>query len=452
MNVKLYPKIDKNNKVYLLFKYRNNGIMNNKDFVINSILRNYLTKNIESNRKSLIKELCKGKNPIWKAEENDDYMLLNLIKWEAEEGLSCNALYFELELSRLEDFYEKDNLKDIRSKIIVKAVNYITSSLYKGLVEGRDKKDIEENYLEYITSTVVYPKLILNEIKHKFTVEGFDDYEGLRSLEFLKDEKELDKANLFERLAKIYEERYSLRNLDIFVIGDVQKDDTLVDNIRKVVEGYVSSVERMKDEYRPVEDIVTRELSLKDEKTLMGYSVCNYNLPALEDEEEGYDEEKDSSIYSMLVYRNSLEKIKTAKDLAIHYFIGELLNEITDGNIDIEVDYPNYVEIHNDKPELHIIVEGSEITDVMNGVAIDKLGNYFNLENDEKLLNAKKVVLKNFRYEHWDIQPILAYNGYSEEDFIKGLKDFTFEELKEYIHNFKHITTVQGRYYSKYYV
>ena len=180
----------------------------------------------------------------------------------------------------------------------------------------------------------------------------------------------------------------------------------------------------------------------------MGYSVSNYTLPPLTDREEGYDEDRDTSIYSMLVYRNSLDKIKSVKDLAMHYFIGELLNEITDDKIDIEVDYPNYAEIYNDKPELHLIVEGTEINDVIKDVVVDKLGNYFNLENDEKLLNAKKVVLKNFRFEHWEIQTILADNGYSEEDFIKGLKEFTLEELKEYIDNFNHITTVQGRYYN----
>ena len=450
MNVKLYPKIDKDNKVYILFKYRNNGVMNNKDFLFNSVLRSYLTKNIESNRESMIKEMRKGKDPLWQGEDNDDYMVLNLINWDMEEGLCSNGFYFELDLARLEDSFEKDNLKDIRNEIILKAISYITTSIYKGLYEGRDKKDIEENYLDYITSTIVSPSNLLSEIKHKFTVEGLGDYEGVRLLEFLKDEKDLDTTDLFERLVKIYQERYILKNLDIYIIGDVEKDDTLTGNIRRAVEGYIDAIKSvdLKDGYYPVQDIITRELSLKDEKTLMGYSVSNYTLPPLTDREEGYDEDRDTSIYSMLVYRNSLEKIKSVKDLAMHYFISELLNEITDDKIDIEVDYPNYAEIHNDKPELHIIVEGTEISDVMKDVVVDKLGNYFNLENDEELLNAKKVVLKNFRFEHWEIQTILADNGYSEEDFIKGLKEFTLEELKEYIHNFKHITTVQGRYYN----
>lgn len=448
MNVKLYPKIDKDNKVYILFKYRNNGIMDNKDFLLNSVLRGYLTKNIESNRNSLIKELLKGKNPIWQAQENDDYMILNLIKWDVEEGLCSNSFYFELDLARLEDSYELDNLKDIRSKFITEAVIYITANLYRGLFEGRDKKEIEENYLEYIISTIVSPTLLLNEIKHKFTIEGIDDYEGVRVLEFLKDYSEIDTTDLFERVARIYQERYLLKNLDIYIIGDVEKNDTLTHNIKRAVQGHVSSVKRADEEYYPVEKVLTRELSLKDEKTLMGYSVSNYALPPLADREEGYDEDRDSSIYSMLVYRNNLDKIKSVKDLAMHYFIGELLDEITDDKIDIEVDYPNYLQIHNDKPELHIIVEGNELADVIKDVAVDKLGNYFNLENDEKLLNAKKVILKNFRFEHWEIQTILADNGYSEEDFIKGLKEFTFEELKEYISNFNHITTVQGRYYN----
>lgn len=448
MNVKLYPKIDKDNKVYILFKYRNNGVMNNKDFLFNSVLRSYLTKNIESNRESMIKEMRKGKDPLWQGEDNDDYMVLNLINWDMEEGLCSNGFYFELDLARLEDSFEKDNLKDIRNEIILKAISYITTSIYKGLYEGRDKKDIEENYLDYITSTIVSPNNLLGEIKHKFTVEGLDDYEGVRLLEFLKDEKELDTTDLFERLVKIYQERYTLSNLDIYIIGDVEKDDTLVNNIRRAVEGYIASIKGAEGGYYPVQDIITRELSLKDEKTLMGYSVSNYTLPPLVDRDEGYDEDRDTSIYSMLVYRNSLDRIKSVKDLAMHYFIGELLNEITDDKIDIEADYPNYAEIHNDKPELHLIVEGTEISDVMKDVVVDKLGNYFNLENDEKLLNAKKVVLKNFRFEHWEIQTILADNGYSEEDFIRGLKEFTVEELKEYIHNFKHITTVQGRYYN----
>ena len=337
--------------------------------------------------------------------------------------------------------------KDIRNKMITKAVNYITTSIYKGLYEGRDKKELEENYKDYIISTIVSPNNLLSEIKHKFTVEGIDDYEGVRLLEFLKDYKDLDTSNLFDRLVKIYQERYILKNLDIYVIGDVEKDDTLVDNIKRAVEGYVASIKSagLRDGYYPIEDIVTRELSLKDEKTLMGYSVSNYTLPPLTYKEEGYDEDRDTSIYSMLVYRNSLDKIKSVKDLAMHYFIGELLDEITDDKIDVEVDYPNYAEIHNDKPELHLIVEGTEINDVIKDVVI---GNYFNLENDEKLLNAKKVILKNFRFEHWDIQTVLADNGYSEEDFIKGLKEFTVEELKEYIDNFNHITTVQGRYYN----
>lgn len=450
MNVKLYPKINKDNKVYILFKYRNNGVMNNKDFLFNSVLRSYLTKNIESNRESMIKEMRKGKDPLWQGEDNDDYMVLNLINWDMEEGLCSNGFYFELDLARLEDSFEKDNLKDIRNEIILKAISYITTSIYKGLYEGRDKKDIEENYLDYITSTIVSPNNLLGEIKHKFTVEGLDDYEGVRLLEFLKDEKELDTTDLFERLVKIYQERYTLSNLDIYIIGDVEKDDTLVNNIRRAVEGYIAAIEiiDLKDGYYPVQDIITRELSLKDEKTLMGYSVSNYTLPPLTDRDEGYDEDRDTSIYSMLVYRNSLDKIKSVKDLAMHYFIGELLNDITDDKIDIEVDYPNYAEIHNDKPELHLIVEGTEISDVMKDVVVDKLGNYFNLENDEELLNAKKVILKNFRFEHWEIQTILADNGYSEEDFIKGLKEFTLEELKEYIGNFNHITTVQGRYYN----
>lgn len=450
MNVKLYPKINKDNKVYILFKYRNNGVMNNKDFLFNSVLRSYLTKDIESNRDSMIKEMLKGKNPLWQGEDNDDYMVLNLIKWDVEEGLSSNGLYFELDLDRLEDSFEKDNLKDIRNKIILKAVSYITANIYKGLYEGRDKKEIEENYEDYIISTIVSPNNLLSEIKHKFTVEGLGDYEGVRLLEFLKDEKDLDTTDLFDRLVKIYQERYTLKNLDIYVIGDVEKDDTLVNNIIRAVEGYIAAIASvdLKDGHYPVQDIITRELSLKDEKTLMGYSVSNYTLPPLSHRDEGYDEDRDTSIYSMLVYRNSLDKIKSVKDLAMHYFIGELLNDITDDKIDIEVDYPNYAEIHNDKPELHIIVEGTEISDVMKDVVVDKLGNYFNLENDEELLNAKKVILKNFRFEHWEIQTILADNGYSEEDFIKGLKEFTLEELKEYIHNFKHITTVQGRYYN----
>lgn len=450
MNVKLYPKIDKDNKVYILFKYRNNGVMNNKDFLLNSVLRSYLTKDIEINREYLIKKLIKGEAPMWQGEDNDDYMVLNLIKWDVEEGLSSNGFYFELDLARLEDSFEKDNLKDIRNKQIVKAVSYITTRIYKGLHEYKDKKELEENYEDYIISTIVSPNNLLSEIKHKFTVEGLDDYEGVRLLEFLKDEKDLDTTDLFNRLVKIYQERYILKNLDIYVIGDVEKDDTLVNNIRRAVEGYIAAIKSvdLKDGYYPVQDIVTSELSLKDEKTLMGYSVSNYTLPPLTHRDEGYDEDRDTSIYSMLVYRNSLDKIKSVKDLAMHYFIGELLNEITDDKIDIEVDYPNYAEIHNDKPELHIIVEGTEISDVMKDVVVDKLGNYFNLENDEKLLNAKKVVLKNFRFEHWEIQTILADNGYSEEDFIKGLKEFTLEELKEYIHNFKHITTVQGRYYN----
>lgn len=450
MNVKLYPKIDKDNKVYILFKYRNNGVMNNKDFLFNSVLRSYLTKDIESNREYLIKKLIKGEAPTWQGEDNDDYMVLNLIKWDVEEGLNSNGLYFELDLARLEDSFEKDNLKGIRNKQIVKAISYITTRLYKGLYEYKDKKELEENYKDYIISTIVSPNNLLSEIKHKFTVEGLDDYEGVRLLEFLKDEKDLDTTDLFERLVKIYQERYILKNLDIYVIGDVEKDDTLVNNIRRDVEGYIAAIAsvNLKDGYYPVQDIVTSELSLKDEKTLMGYSVSNYTLPPLTDREEGYDEDRDTSIYSMLVYRNSLEKIKSVKDLAMHYFIGELLNDITDDKIDIEVDYPNYAEIHNDKPELHIIAEGTEISDVMKDVVVDKLGNYFNLENDEELLNAKKVVLKNFRFEHWEIQTILADNGYSEEDFIKGLKEFTLEELKEYTHNFKHITTVQGRYYN----
>lgn len=448
MNVKLYPKIDKDNKVYILFKYRNNGVMNNKDFLFNSVLRSYLTKDIEINREYLIKKLIKGEAPMWQGEDNDDYMVLNLIKWDVEEGLSSNGFYFELDLARLEDSFEKDNLKDIRNKQIVKAVSYITTRIYKGLYEDKDKKELEENYKDYIISTIVSPNNLLSEIKHKFTVEGLGDYEGVRLLEFLKDEKDLDTTDLFDRLVKIYQERYILKNLDIYVIGDVEKDDTLVNNIRRAVEGYVASIKGAEGGYYPVQNIITRELSLKDEKTLMGYSVSNYTLPPLTDREEGYDEDRDTSIYSMLVYRNSLEKIKSVKDLAIHYFIGELLNTVTDDKIDIEADYPNYAEIHNDKPELHLIVEGTEISDVMKDVIVDKLGNYFNLENDEKLLNAKKVVLKNFRFEHWEIQTTLADNGYSEEDFIKGLKEFTVEELKEYIHNFKHITTVQGRYYN----
>ena len=448
MNVKLYPKIDKDNKVYILFKYRNNGVMNNKDFLFNSVLRSYLTKDIEINREYLIKKLIKGEAPMWQGEDNDDYMVLNLIKWDVEEGLSSNVFYFELDLARLEDSFEKDNLKDIRNKQIVKAVSYITTRIYKGLYEDKDKKELEENYKDYIISTIVSPNNLLSEIKHKFTVEGLGDYEGVRLLEFLKDEKDLDTTDLFDRLVKIYQERYILKNLDIYVIGDVEKDDTLVNNIRRAVEGYVASIKRAEGGYYPVQNIITRELSLKDEKTLMGYSVSNYTLPPLTDREEGYDEDRDTSIYSMLVYRNSLEKIKSVKDLAIHYFIGELLNTVTDDKIDIEADYPNYAEIHNDKPELHLIVEGTETSDVMKDVIVDKLGNYFNLENDEKLLNAKKVVLKNFRFEHWEIQTILADNGYSEEDFIKGLKEFTLEELKEYIHNFNHITTVQGRYYN----
>lgn len=450
MNVKLYPKIDKDNKVYILFKYRNNGVMNNKDFLLNSVLRSYLTKDIESNRESMIKEMRKGKDPLWQGEDNDDYMVLNLVKWDVEEGLSSNGLYFELDLARLEDSFEKDSLKDIRNEIILKAVSYITTRLYKGLYEDKDKKELEENYKDYIISTIVSPNNLLSEIKHKFTVEGLGDYEGVRLLEFLKDEKDLDTTDLFDRLVKIYQERYILKNLDIYVIGDVEKDDTLVNNIRRAVEGYIAAIEiiDLKDGHYPVQDIITRELTLKDEKTLMGYSVSNYTLPPLSYRDEGYDEDRDTSIYSMLVYRNSLDKIKSVKDLAMHYFIGELLNDITDDKIDIEVDYPNYTEIHNDKPELHIIVEGTEISDVMKDVVVDKLGNYFNLENDEELLNAKKVILKNFRFEHWEIQTILADNGYSEEDFIKGLKEFTLEELKEYIHNFNHITTVQGRYYN----
>lgn len=450
MNVKLYPKIDKDNKVYILFKYRNNGVMNNKDFLFNSVLRSYLTKDIEINREYLIKKLIKGEAPMWKGEDNDDYMILNLVKWDVEEGLSSNGLYFELDLARLEDSFEKDNLKDIRNKQIVKAVSYITTRIYKGLYEDKDKKEIEENYKDYIISTIVSPSNLLSEIKHKFTVEGLDDYEGVRLLEFLKDEKDLDTTDLFDRLVKIYQERYILKNLDIYVIGDVEKDDTLTGNIRRAVEGYIASIAsvNLKNGYYPIEDIITRELSLKDEKTLMGYSVSNYTLPPLAHRDEGYDEDRDTSIYSMLVYRNSLEKIKSVKDLAMHYFIGELLNDIADDKIDIEVDYPNYAEIHNDKPELHIIVEGTEISDVMKDVVVDKLGNYFNLKNDEELLNAKKVILKNFRFEHWEIQTILADNGYSEEDFIKGLKEFTIEELKEYIGNFNHITTVQGRYYN----
>lgn len=450
MNVKLYPKIDKDNKVYILFKYRNNGVMNNKDFLLNSVLRSYLTKDIEINREYLIKKLIKGEAPMWQGEDNDDYMVLNLIKWDVEEGLTSNGFYFELDLARLEDSFEKDNLKDIRNKQIVKAVSYITTRLYKGLYEDKDKKELEENYEDYIISTIVGPNNLLSEIKHKFTVEGLDDYEGVRLLEFLKDEKDLGTTDLFDRLVKIYQERYILKNLDIYVIGDVEKDDTLVNNIRRAIEDYIAAIASvdLKDGYYPVQDIITRELSLKDEKSLMGYSVSNYTLPPLTDREEGYGEDRDTSIYSMLVYRNSLEKIKSVKDLAMHYFIGELLNDITDDKIDVQVDYPNYAEIHNDKPELHIIVEGTEISDMMKDVVVDKLGNYFNLENDEKLLNAKKVILKNFRFEHWEIQTILADNGYSEEDFIKGLKEFTVEELKEYIHNFNHITTVQGRYYS----
>lgn len=450
MNVKLYPKIDKDNKVYILFKYRNNGVMNNKDFLFNSVLRSYLTKDIEINREYLIKKLIKGEAPMWKGEDNDDYMILNLVKWDVEEGLSSNGFYFELDLARLEDSFEKDNLKDIRNKQIVKAVSYITTRLYKGLYEDKDKKEIEENYKDYIISTIVSPNNLLSEIKHKFTVEGLGDYEGVRLLEFLKDEKDLDTTDLFDRLVKIYQERYILKNLDIYVIGDVEKDDTLVNNIRRAVERYIAAIASvdLKDGHYPVQDIITRELSLKDEKTLMGYSVSNYTLPLHTDREEGYDEDRDTSIYSMLVYRNSLDKIKSVKDLAMHYFIGELLNEITDDKIDIEVDYPNYAEIHNDKPELHIIVEGTDISNVMKDVVVDKLGNYFNLQNDEELLNAKKVILKNFRFEHWEIQTVLADNGYSEEDFIKGLREFTLEELKEYIHNFKHITTVQGRYYN----
>ena len=450
MNVKLYPKIDKDNKVYILFKYRNNGVMNNKDFLFNSVLRSYLTKNIESNRESMIKEMRKGKYPLWQGEDNDDYMVLNLIKWDVEEGLSSNGFYFELDLARLEDSFEKDSLKDIRNKQIVKAVSYITTRLYKGLYEYKDKKELEENYKDYIISTIVSPSNLLSEIKHKFTVEGLGDYEGVRLLEFLKDEKDLDTTDLFDRLVKIYQERYILKNLDIYVIGDVEKDNTLVNNIRRAVEGYIAAIASvdLKDGHYPVQDIITRELSLKDEKTLMGYSVSSYTLPPLSHREEGYDEDRDTSIYSMLVYRNSLDRIKSVKDLAMHYFIGELLNEITDDKIDIEADYPNYAEIHNDKPELHIIVEGTEISDVMKDVVVDKLGNYFNLQNDEELLNAKKVILKNFRFEHWEIQTILADNGYSEEDFIKGLKEFTLEELKKYIYNFKHITTVQGRYYN----
>lgn len=450
MNVKLYPKIDKDNKVYILFKYRNNGVMNNKDFLLNSVLRSYLTKDIEINREYLIKKLVKGEAPMWQGEDNDDYMVLNLIKWDVEEGLTSNGFYFELDLARLEDSFEKDSLKDIRNEIILKAVSYITTRLYKGLYEDKDKKELEENYKDYIISTIVSPNNLLSEIKHKFTVEGLGDYEGVRLLEFLKDEKDLDTTDLFDRLVKIYQERYILKNLDIYVIGDVEKDDTLVNNIRRAVEGYIAAIEivDLKDGHYPVQDIVTSELSLKDEKSLMGYSVSNYTLPPLTHRDEGYDEDRDTSIYSMLVYRNSLAKIKSVKDLAMHYFIGELLNDITDDKIDIEVDYPNYAEIHNDKPELHIIVEGTEISDVMKDVVVDKLGNYFNLENDEELLNAKKVILKNFRFEHWEIQTILADNGYSEEDFIKGLKEFTLEELKEYIHNFKHITTVQGRYYN----
>ena len=205
MNVKLYPKIDKDNKVYILFKYRNNGVMNNKDFLFNSVLRSYLTKDIEINREYLIKKLVKGEAPMWQGEDNDDYMVLNLIKWDVEEGLTSNGFYFELDLARLEDSYELDNLKDIRNEMILNAVNYITTRLYKGLHEYKDKKELEENYKDYIISTIVSPNNLLSEIKHKFTVEGIDDYEGVRLLEFLKDEKDLDTTDLFDRLVKIYQ-------------------------------------------------------------------------------------------------------------------------------------------------------------------------------------------------------------------------------------------------------
>lgn len=449
MNVKLIPTIDKNNKVYLLFKYRKNGIMNNKDFLLNSILRRYLTKDMPKYHDIAVNELAKGVNPVFKAEENDDYIALNLEEWLMQDGLTSNVFYFILDLARLEDSYELDSLKDTRNKMITKAVNYIIVNLYRGLSERKDKKDLEENYAEYYLDTLVGPSLALNEIKHKFTVEGLDNYEGLRCIDYLSGTEKIDKTDLFNRIVKIYKERYSLENLDIYIAGDIEKDDTLVDNIKKVVEGYINSINSvdLENEHFPKEDVSLPELSLKDEKNLMGYSVSSYNLPELTYKEEGYDEDRDTAIYSMLVFRNSLEKITSVKELAIQYFIGEILNIITDDEIDIEVDYPNYAEIQNDKPELHIIVKGNEVSNVMEDVVVNKLGNYLNLDS-KKLSNAKKVVLKKFRDDGWDIQTILEDNNYTEEDFIRGLKEFSFEELKDYIHNFKHITTVQGKWYT----
>lgn len=448
MNVKLYPKIDKNNKVYLLFKYRKNGIMNNKDFLLNSVLREYLTKDMPKNRDIAIKELAKGENPVYKAEENDDYIVLNLEEWLMQDGLTSNGFYFILDLARLEDTFELDNLKEIRNKMITTAVNYIIVNLYKGLSERKDKKDLEENFADYYTDTIADSSLALNEIKHKFTVEGLDNYEGLRCIDYLSGTEKIDKTDLFNRIVKIYKERYSLENLDIYIAGDIEKDDILVDNIKRVVEGYVNSTDdKIEGLYYPMQDVSLPDLSLKDEKNLMGYSVSSHNLPELTYKDEGYDEDRDTSIYSMLVFRNNLEKISSVNQLAIQYFLGEILNIITEENVHVEVDYPNYAEIHNDKPELHIIVKGNELSDVMKDVVADKLGNYLNLDS-KKLSNAKKVVLKEFRDDGWSIQTILKDNNYTEEDFIKGLKEFSFEELKEYIHNFKHITTVQGKWYT----
>ena len=447
MNVNIFPSVNKDNYVEFLIQFKNNGIMNNKDFIANTVLKNYLVREFRKNKSKCEENLKKGETPVWqKVDDEDDYVALNLINYGMNLGLSCTCFYLTLDLLRLEDFISsKEDVKDKRNKLITKAIDYITRQIYQGINEN-SYKEILDNFDTYYQANAVSTEYLLAEAKHKFTINGLDEYTGIRTVEY---ENEVKRPS-FKTLCDVYEKGYSVSNLDINIIGDVEKSDILKSNIERIVNGIIDNNKQYETLIFPQDTVVNKTLTLNDEKNIMGYSAVDFELPYLEDLDREIDIDKDTCVYSMKVLRSHMPKLNSLKDYSIPYLVGVALSKYTeDYNTGVDIDYANLSEIEDDKSELQIRYKGANETDeVKNMVKI--LKDKFNIDTEDKLFNLKKMALSEYREDNWELKWVMVYSNNSsneESDFIKSLADITLEEFNEFIDNLIELTTVQIRYY-----
>ena len=444
MNVNITPSVNKDNCVEFLIEFKNNGIMNNKNFIANSALKNYLVRVFRENKSKCENNLKKGESPVWKGYDDDDYLGLNLVHYGINLGLSVTCFYFTLDLLRLEDYINPDDVKDKRNKLIVRAIDYIARAIYQGIDEN-SYKEILDNFDTYYQPNEVSSETILIEAKHKFTVNGLDEYAGIRTVDF---ENDNPKRPSYKDICDTYEKGYSVSNLNINILGDVEKSDTLIDNVKRIVNGVISSnKENYKDLIFPQDTVVNKTLSLVDEKNIMGYSAVDFELPFIEGLNREIDLDKDTSIFSMKVLRSLMPKLNNLKDFSIPLLIGSALSRYKkEDSTSVEIDYYNLIEIENDKSEIQIKYIGANETDEVKEM-LKALKDKFNIDNEDKLFNLKKLALSDYREDNWALKWVIVYTDGSESDFIKSLSDITLDEFNEFIDNLIELTTVQIRYY-----